>query len=57
MGFEWNWGHGKVLPEGYTVVGSMDFPVLEYNYYIWLHVKVKVFWFLSVNRRVAVLAY
>lgn len=57
MGFEYNWGRGEVLPTGYTIVQKIDLPIYDKDYYVWVHVRIKVFWFVSLNRKVAVHFY
>jgi len=57
MGFEYEWGHGNQLPAGYTVVGKFDFPIYDGNYFIWVHLSVRVFWFIRMTRKVAVHCY
>lgn len=53
MGFEWSFGHGKVLPVGYSVLANIDLPIHDYDYFTWVYLKVRLFWFITVNRKVA----
>lgn len=57
MSFEWHWGHGITLPDGYTIVSSIDFPIYDKDYYLWVHLQMRFLWIFVIQRKVAVHAY
>lgn len=53
MNFNVDFGHGEVVPTGYTVLKTMDLPIYDGVYYFWVDVQVRVFWFFVINRKLA----